>query len=146
MKIRNVTENEIKEALNETNKKFSENIRTDGIEYISKSRVQGNTYRLRLFVKDSKEAGARRSAWIKNKDGSRRKMNSACWHVHGVFFDLLLKISPQAVINVAGNKKIFKNDGEIIGNWEDQNIGSYYEPVMYSEACECNHTVVSCEL
>ena len=60
-------------------------------------------------------------------------MSSACWHVHGNFFDCLFKINKEAVI-VSMSKKIT----EFEGNWEDSNIGSQMFPHYHSEACECN--------
>lgn len=67
-----------------------------------------------------------------------RANGSACWHVHGDFFDILLDLNAKIVIS-AGAKKIYKNEyGQTVGNWEDWNIGSVVHPIYYSEACECD--------
>ena len=63
---------------------------------------------------------------------SQKRSHSACWHVHGDFFDALFEINPGAVIYSRG-KRITVEDG----NWEDSNIGSQMFPVYFSESCEC---------
>jgi hypothetical protein len=72
-----------------------------------------------------------------NKDGSRKKISAACWHVHGNFFDLALKIAPKAIINSAGKTIHIDDKGKMINNWEDWDIGSMVFPCMYSQACDC---------
>lgn len=66
---------------------------------------------------------------------SGRRIAAACWHVHGDFFDALLKIQPNAVIVTRGGPgAVIDKNG---GNWQDCNIGSRMSPMMFSEACEC---------
>ena len=79
-----------------------------------------------LRVKDSSGPGARRGFH------NRRKLVSACWHVHGELFEYLFTHFDNIVI-VAGDKKMRDN----YDNWQDWNIGSVYQPMYYSEACEC---------
>lgn len=62
----------------------------------------------------------------------RRRIASACWHVHGHFFDALYGVNKKAVIVSRGNK--ITND---YGNWEDTNIGSQMYPYYFSDACNC---------
>jgi hypothetical protein len=52
----------------------------------------------------------------------------ASWHAHGYLFDELFLINPNAVIYSNGTK-ITINEG----NWIDKNIGSYYQPCMFSQ-------------
>ena len=86
----------------------------------------GAGYRFTLRVNSSKGPGAKRGF-------SGRRTVSACWHVHGNFFDRLFRICPDAII-LAGNQKITAQ----AGNWQDRNIGSTFQPLMYSESCECD--------
>jgi hypothetical protein len=130
MEIVNVTEKDLKEALARINKKYENNIAFANFQQISKNR-----YNVTLRVKDSKKAGHRIAYWA-YVNGKVRRLPNACWHVHGDFFDTLLDINPNAVI-YALNRKIYKKGDEVIGNWEDWNIGSIMYPLYYSEACEC---------
>jgi len=149
MKCLNVNEKEIKKAIDVVNKQFEDNIYLKEYEYLNKSRSgTGFTVKFKLGVKDSSKAGSRRSIMMVNKDGSRRKLAIACYHVHGVFFDALLDINKNAEVRLSGNRKIYvektkvKADikyGDIIGNWEDWEVGSYMQPSMMSEACECGY-------
>jgi hypothetical protein len=79
----------------------------------------------RLKVNNSKGIG---SAFSRTKH-----TGSACWHVHGHFFEELFKINPQAIVYSA-KSKVTKD----YGNWEDYNIGSQAEPLYASEACGCD--------
>ena len=63
---------------------------------------------------------------------SGRQMSTACWHVHGHFFDRLFDVNPDAVVYSRG-KRITKNEG----NWEDFNVGNQMYPKFASEMCEC---------
>ena len=65
-------------------------------------------------------------------NGKQRRLRSACWHVHGDFFDALLEVNSDAVIKSAG--KIIDING---GNWTDWQRGSIMFPIMASELCEC---------
>ena len=123
MLIRNVTEEDLKLALDETNTQYDDNLKFVRIDSAGKNR-----FRVRLGVKNSKEKGARISYM-------GRMIPSACWHAHGDFFDNLLDISPDTVI-IAGPDKITKDSG----NWVDRNIGSMLSPLYHSEACSCHQT------
>jgi len=119
MKVKNVTSQEIEAALKTVNKKYENNI------VFKRFEQKGKQFVFTLTVKNSKKAGGR----IGN---SGKRVAAACWHVHGDFFDALLEINENAVITTCSGK-IDKNNG----NWQDRNIGSIYEPLMYSEACNC---------
>lgn len=141
MKCLNVNEKEINKAIDVVNKQFEDNIYIKEYEYLNKSKSGiGFTVKFKLGVKDSSKAGSRRSIMMVNKDGSRRKLAIACYHVHGVFFDALMDINKKAEVRLSGNRKIYiDQDGDLIGNWEDWQVGSYMYPVMISEACECDY-------
>ena len=124
MEIKRVNLYHLEQALAEVNKKYDNNVIFNRLEPLNKSCTR---WRVTLRVKNSHGKGARLSV-------TGRHLVSACWHVHGDFFDALLKIKPDAVIKTV-HGTIDRNGG----NWEDWNIGSLLNPVYYSEACECEN-------
>jgi len=127
MIIRNVTQEDLEKALTLVNRLYANNIMFNNFKRLGK-----NTFRVTLRVKSSKKAGHRR--------GFRgQRFTGACWHVHGWFFEILLKINPKAIIK-ALDKEIYVDceTGAIVNNWIDWNIGSLLEPLYYSEACDCS--------
>ena len=123
----NATFYQLETALNDINAKFDGNIIFNRLE---QKTAKTNIFTLK--VKDSKKAG-HRLGYQRNKDGNRRKLINACWHVHGEFFDALFDIDENIFI-WSGKSKITKD----FGNWQDRNIGSIMYPLYFSEACECN--------
>lgn len=140
MLIKNVSDEDLSKALAEVSKKYDDNVIWNNYERLGDKR-----FRVTLRVADSTKAGHRLaySYWINKQLGHSNKavhkrLVSACWHVHGDFFDILLRINPSAII-VTGKTKIYKDEnGVTINNWNDWNIGSMLYPLYYSEACECN--------
>ncbi|KKK42986.1 hypothetical protein LCGC14_3169140 [marine sediment metagenome] len=126
MKVRNITNDDMRRALMIVNKQYDNNVIWNRFE------SNGKGFRFTLKVKDSKKAGHRLSQSLTSKS-NRTRMASACWHVHGDFFEALLSINEDAVIKTSGGITINK-DG---GNWQDRNIGSQFSPLYFSEACEC---------
>ena len=127
--IKNATSVQIQNALDATNKIFSNNIRFNRFDKIGKS------YSVTLKAISSRKPGGRISI-DGIITGHKRYVNAACWHVHGVFFDELFKQSESiAVISSTRNgKQTITKDS---GNWSDVNVGSVVHPVLYSDACEC---------
>ena len=123
----NSTLGELMKALDIVNAKYHNITFNRHPENISKNRI-----RFTLRVIRSRGMGGRLSFSTTSK-GNRRHIPSACWHVHGDFFDALFEINPNIWIK-CHEKKISK-DG---GNWEDRDIGSMMNPLMYSEACDCD--------
>ena len=121
MRISKATVEDLQKALESVNKKYNGNVIFNRLE----------AKRFTLKVKSSREAGAKLGYQV-NKRGDRRKTTSACWHVHGDFFEALFEVNPQAVV-YAGQKRITAEGG----NWQDWNIGSIMSPLYFSEACEC---------
>lgn len=117
--ITNATRQELETALTEVNKRFNDNVSFERLT------PEGRRMRFTLRVKDSKGAGHRLGF-------TGRRMSKACWHVHGHFFDALLRVNPDVYIKPAG-LTIDRNGG----NWQDRNIGSQMHPLYFSEACEC---------
>jgi len=119
---------ELNAALAVVNAEFDSNIRFKRIQ------AQGRRILFTLTVNDSRRPGGRIGH-------SGRRVAAACWHVHGKFFDALLEINSTAVIDTSirgGKAQIYKTAaGDVANNWQDFNIGSQFEPMYYSEACEC---------
>jgi hypothetical protein len=89
--------------------------------------MRGRQIIFTLRVKDSKGKGASRSL------GDRRTI-SACWHVHGHFFEELFELKPEATVVSNGKTKITKDNV-----WEnDQKVGGTYIYQWKSTLCECN--------
>ena len=115
-------------ALKEINILFNDNVVFNRFDVQENGNIQ-----FTLKVKNSKEAGARFSP-------NGRKLASACWHVYGEFFDALLNENNSAVIISSYTKepiKIYMENDEIVGNWQDWNAGNYYNPVKVSKLCLC---------
>jgi hypothetical protein len=138
MIIKNVTEKQLETALARLNEIYNDNIKMF-TEYIGKTRNKSEKYRVNLRVKDASKNGVGRKinqSWINDHKGIKSN-GSTCWHVHGNFFDILLNIESKAIIQTQYGKIYKDSNGSIIGNWEDQNIGSLMLPIAYSELCEC---------
>ena len=131
MIIKNTSYNELQKALELTNKLYDNNITWNNFR---QENNKGTRFRVTLKCKDSKKAGHRLGFPYSRTSGEekQRRLISACWHVHGDFFDALLDLNPEIEIQVATHK--INKDG---GNWQDRNIGSMMRPLYYSEACEC---------
>ena len=121
MIIKNSSFNELYDAIKLLNQEYDDNIQFNREpDQISKNRIA-----FTIRCKDSKKAGHRRTH-------SGRRHVSACWHVHGNLFDILVAKNENVVIKT-GHGTIDKHGG----NWIDTNIGSLYNPLMYSDACDC---------
>jgi heterodisulfide reductase subunit B len=140
LEIKNVTETEIRTAVQKVNDMYEDNIHVF-VERLNHYQSVGARFRVNLRVFNANK---------KHGTVKGRKLNqaylmgykcfastgSACWHVHGFFFEKLLELNANAVI-VTKYGKIDKNGG----NWVDRNIGSIMQPLMYSEACECSEFI-----
>ncbi len=133
MIIKNVTRQQLDKALEATNKEFKDNIIYNEIVPINNKQTR---FRMTLRVKDSHGKGARLGFYQNPNTGNRRHLINACWHVHGTYFDNLLKIAPESEIK-AGELTIYKTINGTFNNWQDRNIGSIMNPLYFSEACEC---------
>lgn len=118
MQAKNVTFQEMNQALETINKMYSDNIAFRRLDQV------GNKIIFTLKVKDNKGAGSQENpsyAWnnmrgISNK-GTPKRSNSASWFVHGYFFKELINLDSEAVIYSSGNGKTLtiNVDG---GNWQ----------------------------
>jgi hypothetical protein len=109
------TKNEVLQAIENVNKKYGYQIMLNNAEQ------KGNYFHFTIRSRFSGIAGSRFSH-------SGRKLVSASWHAHGYLFDELFKINPDVFILVSGAGKITKD----AGNWQDRNIGSNFQPAMFS--------------
>lgn len=135
MIIKNVSGEDLSRALAIVSKKYNNNVIWNNYQR------EGRNFRVTLRVVDSHGRGAR-LAFPDPETGKQRRMISACWHVHGDFFEALLEINPNAEIRTSKTKiytqpTLNPKRFLIIGNWEDWNIGSIIHPFYFSEACGC---------
>lgn len=126
MLIRNVTDEDLENALRVVNETFGGNVYFFFKEYAGRTRAGGSKFNVRLTVRNSRGPGSARSH-------RGRRTKSACWHAHGIFFDAL---PPQAEI-LSGREEGIHRPGD---QWFDYNIGSMMKPMYASEACDCERT------
>jgi len=129
----NATKEELERALELVNERYDGNIRWN-----RQPETKGSRTRFTLRVNSARGPGARRGL------STGRHLSSACWHVHGYFFEALFKVNPSAWVEsncgtIDGAKRI-TIDG---GNWRDRVAGQKYNgrefiPLHFSMACECN--------
>lgn len=122
--LTNARESSLQYALKKVNEKYDDNIIFNNFQF------QGNRIRFTLRVVSSKGKGHRLGML---NEGKQRRLFYACWHVHGDFFEHLFDIEPEAYVWSRGNKIT-----QYEGNWEDYNIGSFFNPLYMSSACDCN--------
>jgi len=123
MELRKTNLKELEKAMELLNKVFNDNIIFNRLTQIDK---KGNSFRVTLKVKDSKNIGARRGY-------TGRRLINACYHVHGYFFQILFMLNPQIQIKSLNNN-ISENN-----IWDfDINIGSIMNPLYLSDACHCD--------
>jgi len=120
MIVRHATRQQLEKALSILNRKYNNNIIWNNYEQ------KGKAFVITLRVRDSHGMGSRLGF-------TGRHLVSACWHVHGEFYDILFALNHKTTIQTSRMTMRSKTD-----NWQDWNIGSYVQPLMYSEACECN--------
>jgi len=120
MYAKNCSADDLQRALDAINNQFDNNVCWE-----REPERRGNQLMFTLRTKQGRKAGSRLTH-------TGRHIPKACWHVHGEFFDALFEIAPDAVVKA--RDKIITASG---GNWQDWNIGSHFQPMYYSEACEC---------
>ena len=128
MVVKNITSQQLDEAMTELNTLYDNNIKFNDRKVINN---KGTRHRFTIRVNDSRGTGSKHGHHT-NKNGEYRRTTSACWHTHGDLFDILFKINDKCEVR-SGGKLITIDEG----NWEDRNIGSIMAPMYHSEACEC---------
>lgn len=125
MKIYNTTFEDIRKALARVNKRFDDNICfKSGPTFLNQT---GTSFNVTLTVLDSRGPGARRG-FQRRKDGKRRRLSAACWHVHGYF---MYYLNRKAAIVSLGHRS------GPSGPWRDWQVGSQFDPVYMSGLCDC---------
>ena len=112
---------QLNEALNHVNEMYENNI----VFKREPHQISAQRTAFTVTVRDSAGPGGRISH-------TGRRVSAACWHVHGHFFEYLFNECDVTLI-IAGKRRMYCN----LENWQDWNIGSYFSPMMYSEACNC---------
>lgn len=126
MMIRNIDRTQLREALDQTNEEFADNIRFKRMDAAGCTRQHQPKFLVTLTVNSSRGPGAKVTydPW----NHRTRHIAAACWHAHRSFFSHL----PDGV-----------EVQSIFGTWHkgepyhDQNIGSQMYPMQASDACEC---------
>ena len=126
MIVNGATYVQLENALKETNLCFDGNIIWNHEPELMSARAY--RWRLTLRCKSSKAAGHRISHAAEAYGGKARNTVSACWHVHGTFFDALPTLSTIFALG----RVIRPGDA-----WQDFNVGSIMYPMMASESCGC---------
>ena len=128
--IVSTSRNAIESAIWETRSVFGGNVEFRSIESTRTVPVpdhKPNRFRATLTVRDSAGIGA---SWNPVRN---RRISAACWHVHGTFFAILIRIDPAARIRTFAGT--IDSNG---GNWRDFDRGSLFEPWRASEGCKCS--------
>ena len=112
---------DLQAAINAVNKRYEGNV---DFRSLAQS---GRKVTFTLRVMDSKGPGH-------NIGPSGNRTASACWHVHGHFFEELFKTAPKAVVYSSRTGKWITRAA---GNWEDYQVGSIMSPRRASQACNC---------
>jgi len=120
MRIKGLTEQQLRDALTETNKMHD-------YDLIFKREPEGKGNYL-LFTIRSRISGIRGASI----SFSGRNSVSASWHAHGHLFDMIIDRYPDAII-ITAKSTITKNGG----NWIDYNIGSMMCPMFASDCSIC---------
>ena len=95
----------------------------------------GNFLHFTLRVKDSSGKGAHRSA-------SGRRTVSACWHAHRDVMYHIFETNPEAILVSALARYNGRDDfGIKFPMTGYANIGSYRDPVLRYECCQCSNEV-----
>jgi hypothetical protein len=150
MEVRNVHKEDILAALDEVNKRFSDNIRIKDMRMLRKhTRIgAGEVWAVTLTVQRTSikivDNEKPRRVHIETLPGVKigrgpfsegRRLAAACWHAHGYFIDAL----PRDCIILSGTRTFdgkpnMRRPGE---SWKDFPVGSTYYPVNASQCCNC---------
>ncbi len=128
MIVKNITQDEFNESINELNTLYNGNIKLNDYKVLNQ---KGTRHRFTLRVNNSVGQGSRHGHSTK-VNGEFRRTNSVCFHGHGDLFEMFFKQNDKCEIRSRGNLITSEN-----GNWKDFNIGNRLYPMYMSETCEC---------
>jgi len=129
MIIYNVNKEDLNKAIKIVNKKYDNNLYANFLDGGSYSYTNVR-YKFRLYYRDI------------NKSGSRCGINNnepkyACYHAHHDFFNVIIKINKNAVIQLYEDWIIKKVGDKIIGNKLKFNNTSMHRLKPSSFLCRC---------
>ena len=127
MKIKGITENDLRAALNDA----STELYADNLQFNREPEREGNFLHFTLRVKNSHEPGAARAST------SNRRLVAACWHAHRDVMRAIFRRAPDALLvtalaryeGTAGFEHEFPHTGT-------QNAGSIMQPRARQNCCE----------
>jgi hypothetical protein len=131
MKFQNVKPMEMHMALIMVNKRYNGNIAFNRFD-VHRNSIEATLRVINSNKKNGTTEGRKLNQQFVITNKGIRANGSACWHVHGYFFEALLEIQPNAIITTQYSRIDING-----GNWVDVQKGSIMNPVMYSELCEC---------
>ncbi len=126
MRIKGITEHDLRQAVNTASKEYDNNI----VFKREPERI-GNFLHFTLTVNKSADPGGRRSH-------SGRCIAAACWHAHRDVMKEIFKRAPDALLITAMARYDGKQDFyySFPGTGES-NIGSMVFPLQMQDACDC---------
>jgi hypothetical protein len=126
MRATYTSKEDLERALVKVNKKYENNIC-----FHPDTDLESKPLNFRLWTKSYDKPGYKVNTWQYSYGWSKncKRHPSACWHVHGHFFEALFEINP--------NAKVYSNGTAITkdeGNWIEQNGGV---TISNDETCNC---------
>jgi hypothetical protein len=102
--------------------------------------VSNNCYNVKLKLDKTKKY--QRTGYMTCKNGHKNKVNAVCWHGYRDFMIELYKYSDNFKIKTC--HIYYQNKQDFYDRYGDTgkvNIGSYYEPLYFEDACNCNEKI-----
>ena len=130
MTIYKINKKDINKAINIINKKYDDNMVANFHEGNSYNHINVK-YNFRLYYRSEDRRGSRIGI-ISKKD------KYACIHAHYDFFNAILEVNGNAVIQLYEDWIIKKIDNKIIGNLLSNNIYNMHKITPSSFLCRCN--------
>jgi len=129
MKIKGITEPQLRRAVRNTGIEFYDN----NLQFNREPERQGNWLHFTIRVKNSHEPGSGRGFH------NNRRLVSACWHAHRDVMRAIFKTAPDALLITAlaryEGSDGFEHEFPMTGT---QNCGSMMDPRQRQEMCECS--------
>lgn len=130
MIIYNIKREDIDKAIKIVNKKYDNNLYINFWDGSSYSYIN-TRYRFRLYYKDENKAGSRCGIITSEP-------KYACYHAHHYFFNAIIKVNKNAVIQLYEDWIIKKAGDKIIGNKLKFSNTSMHRLKPSSFLCRCN--------
>ncbi len=138
MKIKGLTEQQIRECAERAGAFRLDNVRHEGRYTLFVLRMKNCTPTRKVEREDPEHADMRyrKRGW----DGGRlgRWTGAVCFHGHKAFMDEIFKLNPEATIRTKMAAYLGREDFE--SKWVQTgmaNVGSMMMPMQYREQCDC---------